>query len=182
MTLAANLGHSAPPYPLRVATAWSAAARHAATAFSRLVLYLAPGGSEAHQAGDASPLGWTHFAQIVEKMRDTLAARGIPFVVTLLPNRQALERPDGDLPGAQAGRRIAAITAQLGIPTLDAWNLFADAVRRDGTGRYFLGAQDVHFSADGHRLVADWLAPQLALQLPSGAAAAGRAFDPPSAP
>jgi len=115
-------------------------------------------------------------------MRDALAARGTAFAITLLPVRQALEAPGSPEPPAQqTRRRMHALTAQLGIRTLDAWDLFAAAVQRDGAARYFR-PQDIHFTAQGHRLVADWLATQLPPtrrdMAPPAAAASGPAPTP----
>ena len=160
-TLAAYLGRSPPPYPLRVATASSYAARHAAAAFSRLEFQLDPPPHFISGEGKASEQGWEHFAQILATMRDELAARGVEFIVDLLPNRSALEVAASDPASDETRRRAAAIAAQLGIRTVDAWDVLAEAVRRDGARRYFIGEHDIHFTPEGHRLLAEWLDRQL---------------------
>jgi hypothetical protein len=156
-----RLSRSPPPYPLRVATSWSYTARHAAAAFSRLVSRLEPRADFIRTEGEAEESGWEHFAQILAQLRDELPAN-VDLIVDLLPNRQALEAADPtDLPSYRAGQRVAQITAKLGIRTLDAWDLLANAVKRDGSHRYFRDQNDIHFTPEGHRLVTDWLEMQL---------------------
>jgi hypothetical protein len=139
IALASRLGRSPPPYPLRVATAWSHAARLATAAFSRLTFRLDLPPNFISTEGQASEQGWDHFGRIVTQMRDELSARDVLFVVTLLPSRPGLEATDPQsAPSYRTRLRLAALTAQLGIATLDAWDLFADAVKRDGAARYFL--------------------------------------------
>jgi hypothetical protein len=87
----AYLGRSPSPYPLRVATAWSASARYAAAAFSQFAFRFDRPPHLINAVGEASEDGWEHFTQVLAAMRDELATRGIPFVVSLLPTRFALE-------------------------------------------------------------------------------------------
>jgi hypothetical protein len=159
--LAVRLARSPPPYVLRAATGWSHTARHAAADFSRLTARLETPPHFISTEGEAGELGWKHLERILAQMRADLAGRGIDFVVTLLPIRRALESADPSDPGERARRRIAAVTSGLGIPTLDSWDLFAAAVRRDGSSRYFVGDRDIHFTPQGHRLLAEWLATRL---------------------
>lgn len=161
-TLASRFGHSPAPYPLRVATGWSYAARHTAAAFAVLGFWLdrPPNFISPENAG--SEEGWEHLRQLLTAMRDQLRARGSELAVTLLPTRTALQARDpSEVPTYRAERRAGALAAELGIRTLDAWNVFAAAVQHDGAARYFLGEHDIHFSPAGHRLVADWLAREL---------------------
>src|SRR5262249_13817819 len=159
--LASRFGRSPPPYPLRVATAWSYGARHAAAAFSRLVYRLDLPPNFIQPRREATDLGWDHFNLILERMRDELRARGVAFIVNLLPERFALESIDPTSSSYRTLLRMRTVTANLGIQTLDAWDLFAQAVKRDGARRYFREERDIHFTPDGHRLLADWLAAQL---------------------
>jgi hypothetical protein len=155
--LAYRLSRSPPPYPLRVATHWSSAARHGAAAFSRLASRFEPRADFIRTEGEATDVGWQHFAQILTKLRDDLAGKA-ELIVNLLPTRQALEAADpATSPAYRAGRRAATIVRGLGIRTLDAWDVFAKAVRRDGSRRYFRGEQDIHLTPEGHRLLAYWL-------------------------
>lgn len=159
--LAMRLGRSPPPYVLRVASHWSHAARHLAAAFSRLVSRLEPRADFIRAEGEANELGWTHFTQILAAMRNELPPN-VELVVHLLPARRALEAADPTIVAAdRARRRAARIAADLGIRTLDACDVLAAAVKRDGTRRYFRDAHDIHFSAEGHRLIADWLEREL---------------------
>jgi lysophospholipase L1-like esterase len=156
-----RLSRSPPPYPLRVATFWSYTARHAAAAFSRLVSQLEPGADYIRSAGEATESDWHHFTQILATMRDEIPD-DVALVVDLLPSRQTLEADHPTIsPSYRAAQRIAQITAELGIPTLDAWHVFADAVKRDGSRRYFRNEHDIHLTPEGHRLLADWLETQL---------------------
>ncbi len=164
LSLSFRLSRSPPPYPLRVATHWSYAARHAAAAFSRLVSWFEPRADFIRSEGEASETGWQHFTQILTHMRDELPPN-VELIVNLLPSRQALEAADPKAaPSYRAGRRVAMIAEELGIRTLDAWSLFATAVRRDGIRRYFRDEHDIHFTAEGHKLLADWLEKELAIQ------------------
>lgn len=107
--------------------------------------------------GEAGETGWDHFEQILTRMRDDLPD-GAVLVVDVLPTRQALEAADPTTTASyRAGRRIAALTAALGIRTVDTWSVLSDAVRRDGAERYFRQGNDIHFTPEGHRLIADWL-------------------------
>jgi hypothetical protein len=167
-SLRTYLARSPAPYPLRVATAESYAARHMVVAFSRLVFGLET--SSADGAPSVSPIAvrWQHFEQILAKLRDELGRRHVRFVVTILPDRHALESEQpANVAAYQTGRRVAAVTARLGIETLDAWELFADALRKDGSRPYFLDDNDIHFSVGGHLLVAKWLAERLGDASPS---------------
>lgn len=160
-TLTARVSRSPPPYPLRAATAWSDAARHLSAAFSRATFQLDRSPNFVRSEGEASELGWTHFERIVREMRDQLRARGSDLMVNLLPDRRAIqsEQPLSS-PSYKTRERIGALTAELGIRTLDAWDLFEEAIKRDGDERYFFPG-DIHFSPEGHRLLASWLAERL---------------------
>jgi lysophospholipase L1-like esterase len=162
ISLASRAGRSPPPFPLRVATAYSYAARHAAARFSRLVFRFDAPPNFIGAEGEASEEGWEHFTAILARMRDELRRRGIPFVVDILPSRWALDSTiPAEAPSYRSGRRIAAIAADLGIRTLDPWDVLRAAVQRDGSSRYFLGDSDIHFTPEGHRLMANWLAEHL---------------------
>jgi lysophospholipase L1-like esterase len=158
--LAYRLSRSPPPFPLRVAASWSYAARHAAAAFSRLTSRLEPGAEFILSEGEASQTDWEHFTQILATLHDGLPPN-VELIVNLLPNRQALEMTDPkSSPSYRAAERIAEITARFDIRTIDAWDVLATAVKRDGARRYFRD-QDIHFTPEGHRLLADWLEAQL---------------------
>lgn len=44
---------------------------------------------------------------------------------------------------------------------LDPREMLEAAVRRDGAARYYLAPPDIHFTPEGHRVVAAWLAAEL---------------------
>jgi lysophospholipase L1-like esterase len=158
--LTLRLGRSPPPYPLRVATSWSYAAGYGATAFSRLASAFESGAGFIRTEGEATESDWEHFREILTKVLDELPPN-VELIVNLLPTRQALETADPTASAAyRAGQRAATVTKQLGIRTLDAWDVLADAVKRDGSPRYFR-EHDIHFTPEGHQLLANWLETQL---------------------
>ena len=164
LPVAFRLSRSPAPYPLRVATRWSYAARHIAAAFPQLMVGFEPRSDFVRSEGEAGDTGWDHFEQILAKLHDNMPPNA-DLVVDLLPVRSALEAADPTAsPAYRAGRRIAKITEELGIRTLDSWDLFAKAVARDGSLRYFRDEHDIHFTPEGHRLLADWLEKELPTQ------------------
>jgi hypothetical protein len=111
---------------------------------------------------------------ILGAMRDELARWKVPFLLVVLPFRQTLERAYGVEPsgidawngleeGRAAHQRVVEIARGLGIDVLDAWDLFHAAIGRDGVEKFFARDYrgDAHFSSTGHRMLADWLLPQL---------------------
>ena len=67
ISLASRAGRSPPPFPLRVATAYSYAARHAAARFSRLVFRFDAPPNFIGAEGEASEEGWEHFTAILSE-------------------------------------------------------------------------------------------------------------------
>jgi len=158
------LARSPAPYPLRVATGFSTFARHAVPAWAAL----APRNRVRRDGIDQGGLGqashWAHFEAALRGIRDELARRGTPLAVTLLPYRRALEAAEpASTPSSEVRRRVREIAGRLGLSVLDAWDLFFEAVRADGAGRWFSDRVpgDVHFSAEGHERFARWLEEQL---------------------
>jgi lysophospholipase L1-like esterase len=163
LPLGFRLSRSPPPYPLRVAAHWSYAARHAAASIPRLVLPFEPRTDFIRAAGEASETGWEHFAQILAKLHDEMPPNA-ELILNLLPDRHALEADNPAVTTAyRAGRRVVTIAEKIGIRTIDAWDVFAAAVKRDGAARYFRDENDIHLTPAGHRLLADWLEKQLGL-------------------
>src|SRR5262245_19680954 len=70
------------------------------------------------------------------------------------------------LPSRRQACVSSPVPSGLAIPTLDSSELFAAAVRRDGSSRYFLGDRDIHFTPEGHRLLGEWLATRLPIPRP----------------
>jgi lysophospholipase L1-like esterase len=97
--------------------------------------------------------------EILAALRADLAGDNIPLVALVLPARAALEAEDpSTYPGYGDTERMKQLATALGIRTLDPWNHFRALVQRNGSSRYFLGENDIHFTAEGHIEMADWLA------------------------
>jgi len=170
-TWRARLARAPLPHPVRALLPWSQTARHAAVLFARAAIALDPPPHFVSGEGEATEEGWDHFTRIVRTLRDALRDADVRFMLTIIPSRASLTAsPPESSPSYRTGIRIARIAAELGVPTRNAWEAFRRAVERDGDARYFLGAHDIHFNAEGHRLFADWLATQL----PSSAGASAR--------
>lgn len=148
---------SPPPYALRVATGWSELARHVTGAFTAGITRLGT------QRFDAART-WSRLERVMEAMRDDARAAGVPLAFVILPLSFALESEDPEETEAfSIRRRLVARGTGLGVPTLDAWEEVAGAVRREGMTAVFAQeiAYDVHFSVRGNALLAEWLLEQL---------------------
>jgi hypothetical protein len=151
--------NSAPPYPLRVATDFSSAARFLDAWLVNLVPFAPPPSDERRD-------NWGHLEQVVRTLRDDLATRKIPLLVVVMPVRWVLEAKQPEkLEAYQISQRLLALSRGLDIPTLDAAEPFRELVKKNGTEPYFLGRDDVHFSADGHAALAEWLEPKITAYL-----------------
>jgi hypothetical protein len=172
------LSASPPPYPLRVAARWSSFAAHATASFNNINEWILSEQLFNANFGnwDALPLEqrFEKIELILAALRDELARKDVPFLLVVLPFRQTLEAsydiaPSGNDPwngleqGRAAHRRVVEIARRLGIDVLDAWDLFHAAIGRDGVEKWFARDYpgDAHFSPEGHRMLADWLLPQL---------------------
>jgi hypothetical protein len=154
------------PYPLRVATSFSAAARHLCALLWRV----------AHRqlAPFDEALAWQHLEIVLAAMQARTRAHGVALVVDLIPYRDTLEGAAAPVrtPHVQylqgLHEKMAALVRRLGIQMIDPWPLFAGRVARDGGSAYFLDQPpgDGHFDSAGHRLLADWLADELPRFLP----------------
>jgi lysophospholipase L1-like esterase len=145
--------HSPPPFPVRVAMEYSYMARY----LGALIMQRA---SEAiHSDRPQADVVWERMGLVLAALRDGLARRNIPLVAVVLPTRAALEADDpSTYPGYRDSERMKELAMSLGIRTLDPWNHFLALVKRDGSSRYFLGGNDIHFTVEGHIEMADWLA------------------------
>jgi hypothetical protein len=150
-----RLAASPAPYALRVATGASALARHAVVAFARF-------GDAPIDRGADPDARWTRFSQVIGAMARDLAARSVPLTVAYLPARGSLESAAPKATGDYAVRgRVLDLARGLGLPTLDPWDMLEASARRDGAGRIYLAPPDIHFTAEGHRALAAWIAEQL---------------------
>jgi lysophospholipase L1-like esterase len=104
-----------------------------------------------------------HAADVAQSARDIagisafLQARGIPLVVVIAPFEYQLRRPDH--PETQVPQRaVLELLAKQGIDAIDARSSFDSGVPSTD---YFLGYDPMHFSARGHRVMADLLTQAL---------------------
>ena len=152
-----RLRHAPLPLPLMRAATWSWLAR-------RLAAVHAVAQASGSPRVDEDPA--VRYLEIAEAMTHELAQRHIPFAIALMPMRRSV------LPAAPPdATSLLATVSRLGVPLFDAQPLFDAEVQRRGEAGLYLLAPDIHLSAEGARLYADWLAPQLAPILAGPAAA-----------
>lgn len=96
------------------------------------------------------------FRALVE-MRDILAARHIGFLLAIVPVFSEHPRDFADYPLVDIHRAILRFSAKKGIPAHDLLEDF----RRQGPSSVGFGSDPWHLTAEGHRLVAESLAPVL---------------------
>ena len=148
--------YSPPPFPLRLATSVSYLMRHIEVAIAR---FQAPPSNVGTQV-------WAHFERVLTAIRDETARRHIRLLVVSLPLRAALEGRANPVPEFRDG--IKTLGDKLGIDVVSAWEVFGQAVERNGSDRYFLPPADFHFSPEGHQLLADWLRPLIRARIDDG--------------
>jgi hypothetical protein len=147
--------NSPPPYLLRVLIGHSAAAAYV----SAVLVVTGQASSLITPNTDEARL--THIEAIFRAARAETRARDIPFVVVVLPTRQRLEDPRRSGDGGMAQALVDA-AHRAGVPALDASEVVRSGMAR-GTP-LFLGPKEqrnVHFNADGHALVGQWLHSEL---------------------
>jgi hypothetical protein len=158
------LAQSPAPYVFRVATAVSATARQVVSVVPRIGQALRGPPQALRADGEVSEAAWSHFDAILGAWALELREKDIPFTVVVLPHRDALEKDGSNHPARRIRQGVVERTARLHVSLLDSWDVFGKAVDQDGTDRYFLrigGRKDIHFSPEGHRLLAGWLAERL---------------------
>lgn len=97
-------------------------------------------------------------AQDIAAIGAAARERSIPLVVVLAPFEYQLREPDD--PDTQVPQRLLGeLLAKEGVAYVDARPAFDPAVP---SGDYFLGYDPMHFSAAGHRVIADVIAGALA--------------------
>ena len=143
--------HNPPPYLLRVWIGTSAAAAHIAAAMSRESYMLVDQPLETRLA---------HLQSILRSARDALAARGIRFVLDVVPARSWLE--DGK-DWQHYGPRILDVARRLDITAIDGSEALRDAAHGQ---ELFFENGDIHFNATGHLVWARWLHGQLGVATP----------------
>jgi lysophospholipase L1-like esterase len=162
-TKKARLRNVPAPYPLRLMTGFSWAARHAVTAINQIQLehlnYLFEPRAELSEETAAA-----HNEALLKALRDDLAARHIPLTVAVIPFRGALTSAN---PRESAEWRIrahfVAMAQRLGLPVIDAWEEFEQLSAARGSEQLFITppSWEVHFNAGGHQEYARWLLRKL---------------------
>jgi hypothetical protein len=110
-------------------------------------------------------VAWSHLSSILQAMRESLAARHASFVVCVLPSRSLLSAPAPEKEREMDIRRhVIELAREAGAPVLDPWTVLRARVEREGIQALVLPS-DIHFNAEGHRLMAGWLREQLAPML-----------------
>ncbi len=166
------LRRAPPPYVLRVATGFSAAARHAAVAIARAANF-DHGGLEPALDHATVLRRRARMVALLEESHREIVARGARHALVYLPDRAALEQGGWVAKREEEMRAaVAAAALQMGAASIDAAEFFHDALRAKRFDALFRPHGDVHFSAEGHRAFAEWLAPRLAPLLPSAPALA----------
>lgn len=142
------------PYFLRVATHFSHFARHLCYIAGRrarksvMEIVTLGKGLQAHRA-------------VMRTMKEELDEAGIPFVVVMVPWRGEWETYSSVLEQQAENRSfVRSLCDELQIPCFDGREAFNEAVAREGPAPFFINEPvwDVHFSARGHKLYAEWLA------------------------
>jgi hypothetical protein len=140
------------PYPLRVAAPWSALARRLALGFAALGERL---GRDPAPPADR----WARYADLFRVFAADLRRRGVPLTVVYLPARASLEAAAPRATGDYALRgQVLALARAHGAEAVDPWDMLEAAVRAEGAARIFLPPPDVHFTVEGHRRLAAFLA------------------------
>ncbi len=143
---------SPPPYLLRLAAGSSAAARHLCALFYRF-----PGLWNHRLQGKKQA---EHLEQILTALAARLSQRGIGLLVVVLPHRRALE--DGSEERRRRSTELVEIANRAGVTALDAYPPLAAGAKDLGTDLFLPDVPgDIHFSAEGHRLLARWMLHQL---------------------
>ena len=90
-------------------------------------------------------------------------AMGAEVQLVVMPDRDVLEgRTPEEGPSGRLKRRLHRVAHQLGVPVHDAWALFTDIPESDRTALFQSEIEhDIHLSAVGTAMVADWLRPRL---------------------
>jgi lysophospholipase L1-like esterase len=101
--------------------------------------------------------GWARVTAFLTEMKASLAARAIPFTILVIPRRDQVR--DARAPTAY-NRRIAAIAAGLGIPTVDALHALRSAWATHGDALFI--PWDGHDSKLANQVMARLLAASLA--------------------
>ena len=103
---------------------------------------------------------------IVRTAADDLRARGVQLVVVILPNTEWVEGSDRSAQGSGIADRMLESARKASVPALDAVGPLRAAFRKGV--QPFIGANDGHFNAAGHEVMARWLLDALPRRRGSG--------------
>ena len=152
-----RFSRSPPPYVLRVATAWSALARH-------LCALTLGETSSAHGGLLTREQVLSATDRVLNTTAAWLADREIPFAVVLLPDRRGLAGdPTVMARESEALEHFTALCNELRISLFDAREAFLPILAERGVDRFFVNDPpgDIHFSPAGHQVIANWLKREL---------------------
>ncbi|MBL6975016.1 MAG: hypothetical protein ISR64_04730 [Deltaproteobacteria bacterium] len=144
------------PYFLRVSTEFSVLARHLCSLFWHMTT------SYGRDSQDEE--AFAHFRSIMEALDRETRQAGARLTVVFLPDHWAILNEDGgryeDTP---VRKRMFETCESLGIPTLDAADLFRRAIAEKGSREWFISqiSIDPHLNPRGHELLAEWLLKRL---------------------
>ena len=107
--------------------------------------------------GDERAADVEHSIAYVARIDAVAKPRGIRFLVVLCPFEYQLREP-GDPETQVPQRQVAALLARAGVESVDARPWFDAATPSTD---YFLAYDAAHFSASGHRVIADGITAAL---------------------
>ncbi len=140
------LRHSAPPYPLRVATGFSHTAR--------LIVGLFADTIDRIQRANIPLAPREHMALILNAFAEEMAHRKMKGVVVLLYSVADLRE------SMEAAAAIANLARGAGLPVLDSAPVLRAAAANGDLSSLYVDDQ-LHFNAVGHQVVARWLHERL---------------------
>lgn len=144
------------PYFLRVSTEFSVLARHLTSLFWHM------GTSYGRDSRDEE--AFAHFRSIVGALDRQTRQAGARLAVVFLPDHWALlNEAETRYEDTPVRKRMFDTCRTLGVPTLDAADLFRRAIKRKGSQEWFISqiSIDPHFNPKGHELLAKWLLERL---------------------
>jgi len=155
------LTRSPPPYSLRVATSLFDTAGHLTARWYQVMGALHRGRPLGEQGGPGTEEQWTHHRLALAAIHQELRRRDIELIVVVLPYRKALT--SGDPSDRTTHQRLVSEARDLGIETLDAWQVIDNLIEHEGEAAVFVPRfrDDVHFDVAGHTAIAEWLEPHV---------------------
>ena len=137
---------SPPPYLARALIGWSSAAAYLSAALVVEPFFV---------VNQSTPQRLSHLELILRATLEELKAKGISFLVVVLPGRRWAEDPSYPDYAAPA---ILAAAQRVGVAAIDASTVIREAVA-SGTKIYMTNPEnnDIHYNTTGHQIVANWL-------------------------